>query len=279
MRNLLFIFIIIFYSGCTKPENTQSTVSVPNQVLNAILETAMKPEQTAIIETDPVKVITMEEINAEKRKAFENMSIQDMIDLIIDKGYLIFVGIDDIKNRIPCLGYFAFRSLDTIQWYSDTSGPRHFSYLNIIDENNLMIEVFNYFGSAEEIRIDNYCSTNKYYIDITKDHLIDYYLGIIGEIETYVATEYFKANITEEQELERNGFFFNVLRDAAVYEDSEMQGTELGLIPAGDMVKIINIHYQNLSDRYPTAARVEIENTSGWVNLDNVDFVLDVPVH
>lgn len=267
---LLFLIYMFFCIGCNKQKNTQVIAPEPEQIQNSLLDVTVEqnePKELAQV---------MEEIMIERRKQIEGMNILEMVDFFIDREYLINVGINDENNHAHILGYFSFSSRESIQWFSDTSGPRYFPYLFIIDEDNLRIEIFTYFGSAEKARIGNYCSTRKYYIDINNDQLINYYLRIKRQIDTYVTTAFFKANITEEQEKERGGFFFKVLKDAPLYTDTEMEGTELGTIFAGDMVKVIDIHYQDLSDKYPVAVKVEIGDLSGWVDLHSVDFIFEM---
>jgi len=260
----LFVILILFCVGCTRLKNTQVEISQPDseQVTETILEVAVEPEQASVIE------------ETQEKKQFVGITMLDEIDFILNNKHYVNVGSDDEKYS-KHIGYFEFLSRESIQWYSDTSGPRHFPRLYIIDENNLRIEVFRYYGPAEEVRKGNYCSTNKYYIDISKYHLTDYRNRIKRQIDTYVVTEYFKANITEEQEKERGGFFFEVLRDSPLYADSAMQRAEHGTINTGNMVRVIDMHYKDFSDRYPVALKVEIENLSGWVDLESIDFILN----
>ena len=265
----LFIILIIFCAGCTRQKNTQAASFEPDsdQVTETISEVAVETEQAPVIE----------ETQEEKRKQFESMTILDIIDIFIDENNLIPVCTDEEFELDRYLGVFKFSSRESIEWYSYTSGPRHFPRLYIIDENNIKIEVFNYYGSAEKIRPGNYCSANKHYINISKDQLINFNFRIKMNIESYVTTEYFKTSLSEEQEKERRGFFFYVLKDTPIYEDNTVQGTELGMIFAENMVKVIDMHYQNMSDRYPAALKIEFEKLSGWVDLESIDFILEVP--
>jgi len=274
---LLFVIFILFFFGCTKLKNTDTaseTDLLSDTISVMISRTAMEQEQPSEFSDDTHEEqvqpsVIIEETLEERRKQFDDMTILDMIDFYIEIGYYINVGNDNVRNTL--LGYFNFFSRESIQWYSDTSGPRYFPYFYIVDDYNLRIEVFSYFGSAELVR-NYYCSTRKYYIDISKDQLIDYYLRIIWKIETCFTTEFIRVNLSERQERERGGFFFEMLRDAPMYENSAMQGSESGIVLSGNMVRIIDMHYQNLSDRTPVALRVETDNLSGWVDFDSVDF-------
>ena len=241
----------------------QAVESKSDPMLNTDLLATVVPEHPPIIED------TLEE---EKRKQFVGMTILDIIDIYVHNKWNLNVGSDD-ENYFIHIGYFQFLSRESIQWYCDTSGYRFFPYLYIIDADNLRIEVFTFLGRSEEIHMGSYCSTQKYYININKDQLIDYYLKNKRQFETYVTTEFFRVSITEEQEKERNGYFFRVFRDALVYGDNAMQGKELGMVYDGNMVKVVDMHYQNLSDRYPVAVKIETENLSGWVDVDIVDFI------
>jgi hypothetical protein len=260
MKNLLLILTIflLLCIGCTRHKNTQALAFEQEQVLDMNLLAIVLPEQSSVVE------VTLEE----RRRQFEGMTILDMIDLYIHNEQMLYVS----RNNTQ-IGFFQFLSRESIQWYYGSSGYKFFPYIYIIDENNLRIELFAFLGRAEEVRMGIYCSAQKYYIEINTKQLIDYYLRIKRPLETSVVMHFFFVNITEDQEKERNGYFFKVLRDATVHEDKAKQGTLLGILHAGNMVKVIDIYYQNLSDRYPVAVKIETENFNGWVNVDSVDFI------
>jgi hypothetical protein len=262
MKYLLLIFFLLFCLGCTRQNSTQALVHELDYVSNADLLAIVVPEHSPVLEE------TLEEI----RRQFEGMTILDMISFIINNKRYINVGSDDASYSIH-IGYFEFLSRESIQWYHDSSGYRFFPNLYIIDENNLRVEVFSFLGRSVEIRMGRHCSVRKYYIDISTEQLIDYYLRIKRQIDTYIVTDFFFVNITEEQEKERNGYFFKVLRDTTVHEDRAKQGTLIGMIHTGNMVKVIDMHYQNFSDRYPVSIRIETESLNGWVNVDSIDFI------
>ena len=262
---MLLIPLFIFF-GCSKSKIIQILESNSDLTLDTNLSIDVIPEQLSFVEE------SVEESMEEKKKQFENITILDIIDIYINNKWFLNVGSDD-KNYLIHLGYFQFLSRESIQWYLDTSGYRFFSYLYIIDENNLRIEILSFFGSAEEARIGNYCAAQKYYIDINTNQLVDYYFKTKYQFESYIITEYFKVNLTEEQEKERNGYFFEVLKNTPVYTEKTIQGEEAGIIHSGDMVKVIDMHYQNLSDRYPITLKIETEKFVGWIDVDIIDFI------
>jgi hypothetical protein len=235
------------------------------------------------MDKEPIANVTLsqsqavEETLEDRKKQFEGKTILDMIDFYVANKLYINVGKADYRyDRWP--GYFQFLSRESIRWYRDTSGYRFFPYLHIIDENNLRLELFVYLGLAEEAWVGRYCSAHKIYIDISTDQLIEYYLQFINPaikrpapIETYVATPFFNINVTED-EFEKRGYQyqFDVPKEVPVYETAAMQGEPQSMALAGSIVKVIDMHYQDLNDRYPVAVKVEI---SGWVDVDSLDFI------
>jgi len=269
MRSILFIVcIIISFSNCSKSnEKTDIINSVFTDSTNLKTEGSNQKQNLDIVSQE-----TKEEKQrkAEERKILENISIPEIIDLYIERGYkqsksiMIYIGDFDQNNHA---GYFEFISHDKIKWYRASGGFKFYPYIYIINDTNIRIEIF-YYNIGYGHDIARSISTGKYYINISKENLIEYYLGNLNFIKDYSMVNNFNTNRYEPEELT-----FKTHTGTDVYTDCSLRDEKIGKILKDSEAEVIDMFYNSLNDDFPLSVHIKNKNITGWINVNHIDFV------
>ena len=260
MKNIIMsIFLILLFISCKKPfQEKIDIVITEEQILSS--ENQKNETQKMTEETEEEK-----QRKAELREQLESMKIQEIIDLYINEKKLFYVNSDHHRT----VSYF-FISHDKVEWFYGTGGLKAYPYLYITDEENVRIERFScYFGPLIGVLAQS-ISVNKEYVNITKENLIDRYIGNNPSIENYTIIQSFKINKFLYEGLE--GLFFKVLLDAVVYADGSLRGERISSIQKNSEVEVIDMFYNDLIDKHPIAVRIKTKDLSGWISVNSIDF-------
>ncbi|MCL2229661.1 MAG: SH3 domain-containing protein [Treponema sp.] len=255
MKNIYFTLLVIStLIACTPAvkNNSNANFSSDTEVIQNIAENTVINEPLL------------------DQEILENMSIQDIISLLIEKKTIISIVDHSLTDKgfHPEIGYFEFISHNNINWYRDTSGFRFFPYLYIVDDENIRVEVFYYFIGGGRVQSSAKVTSGKYYIYITKNDLIARYFRRNNRIENYISVKTFETIKYQPETLS-----FKVLSDTDVYAFGSMQGQRTNRIIRGTDVEINDIYYINLNDDLPTSVQINTGNITGWININNVNFV------
>ena len=255
MKNILILLciLLLFYSCNKKIEDGSSVqnVLVTNYSHNKN-DTVIVPQQT-------------EEKTQEIREQLKKLSVLEIIEQYVEhENILIPVG---DYNKSKDIGYFKFLSIDNIQWNHDTGGIKYYPYLYIIDNDNIRIEVFYYHIHSHELLGEN-ITAGKYYINISKEILIARYIKSISFIE-----DYFIKNIIETNKYSNEDLFFKIQLSTDVFSNAGLHGEIISDIKNDTEVEVLDVFFNNLNDKYPSAVRIKTENISGWISINNVDFL------
>ena len=259
---IIAVCVILFFTSCDKKaEDNSSTENIPAAKFSYGNNSNQKPKENTVLipqETEEEKQRKTEEL----QNQLNNMTVLEIIDLYIQKkngGFYIENG--DYKL------FYVFLSHNNIEEDFGHGGYKFYSYLYIIDDNNICIESFYYsFGNHEIIGENSF--VGKYYININKDNLINNYIGSNKFIENFTNIASLKTNRFSNEDL-----FFTIQSDTDVYVKGSLHGEKITEIKKGTKVEIIDMFYNNLNDKYPVAVRIKTENLSGWISINDVDFL------
>jgi len=264
MRKPVFIItIILLIFSCTKITNKKPVTSVSDEKMSSQITTENISNQKTAEEIKR-EIEEKNQQTLEERQYFDNMSILEIIDLYIKEKKHITVG---DYNQQKDIGYFEFLSHDKIQWHLDTSGFIFYPYLYINNNTNIYIEVFYYITSSGP-RLGGNITTGKYYIYITKEDLINRYLGIIKFTDDFTVTKFFNTSNYQSENIK-----FKILTDTDVFINSSLHEERISNIKKNTEVEIIDMLHKNLNDDYPIAVRIRTDNLTGWINVNNIDFI------
>ena len=257
---LIIVYIMLLFISCAKKtENETSAQNIPSaKFFNGNISTQRPAEKNQKEDT----IIIQQETEEEIQNQLKNMTVQEIIDLYIQKkngGFYIENG--DYKL------FYIFLSHNNIKEDFGYGGYKFYSYLYIIDDNNIRIESFYYsFGNYGIIGENSF--VGKYYINITKENLIANYIGSNKFVEDFTTIESFKTNRFLNEDL-----LFIIQSDTIVYINGSLRNEKIIEIKKDTKVEIIDMFYNNMNDKHPVAVRIKTENFSGWVNVNDVDFL------
>jgi len=245
MKNFLILFFIfcisLFFASCTRsPKNSANSASADG------VSAEKNNDQNA-----------EDEQEAQLRK----LTIYEIISLYIsEKNGFFHTEAGDREVS------FVFLSHDKIQWAPGKNGFEYHPFI-YIDDNYIQIEVFYYDLSAYQT-LGERITAGKDYVKITKENLIAQYTEHLTFIENYIKKESFKINRFMHEDL-----YFKILSDTIVYDSDSLLGERIARIGKDMKVRIIDVFFADLNDKYPVSVRINIEGTgSGWVREDHVDF-------
>lgn len=264
MRNILItVCIIILFSACNK---SNEKIHTANSTYQKVAKDHQEQNVNIILqETEEEKQRKVEE-----RNKMEDMSIHEIIDLYIERGYkqgkgtMINIGDFEQNNHV---GYFEFISCDKINWYRDSGGFKFYPYIYTIDNTNIHIEIF-YYNAGYGYGIGSSISTGKYYINISKENLIEYYFGSIYFIKDYFMVNIFNTNRYEPEELT-----FKILTNTNVYADFSLRDEKIGNIQKDAEAEITDMFYGSFNDKFPVSVKIKNEKITGWINVNHIDFI------
>ena len=255
MKNILFsIFIIILFASC----NSKSK----DPIMHTSVELNTSHE-TQKYDFEQVDQITSVEEKKETREQLETMSIQDIINLCLKQGINIHVGGNN-KN----VGYFSFLSQDMIQWHLGSDGFDFFPYITILDDSNIVVEVFYFLSVGRLPEFGSNYRTGKYYISITKENLINQYLETNISLENYTITKSFEINKYHPEEIK-----FLIISDTNVFVNSSLQGERMSRIQKNTEVEVVNMFYNDQKDNFPFSVKIKTDKLTGWIDVNHVDFI------
>jgi len=266
MRNItIIICIILILNACNAQKKEKPIDTAQDEVLQSVVEKDHKQDNQKYFHETLIL----------SRSRLEEMTMLEIIDLYIEQVYvnenpvrkMIYVG-DGTQGRQSS---FEFISHNEINWHPNYNIELiFFPSLYIIDDNNIRVEIFNGTRGDGYGLIGSHYSVRKLYIDISKEELIDLYLGIVPFIENYNRTEYFELNKVT---YTGDEIILKTLVDTDVYVSGTISGEIISRIQKGVDVEIIDIYYKNIkTDNYPVSVRIKTENLTGWINVNNVDF-------
>jgi len=248
MKNIIIVICIsLVFFACNAPTKDKPIIEEQTPDIQSVY----KDETNLIEQAAPVNALE------KSRSQLEEMTVSEIIDVYIyQRNKIIIVGGYEYYNNI---GYFEFVSHEKIQWYLDTSGYVFYPYLYILDETNLLVEIFYYFIGLNGL--GNEISAGKYFINISKENLIDRF------VEDYQHIKLITGKYQPED------LIFSIQFDTVVYDNGSLQGDSYTEIKKDAKVEIIDILFGNFDDEKAAVVRIKNEDVTGWVSTESAGFL------